>query len=569
MDQQMIRVVTALCDDVGTSRANEVKTLVVSGEYAKLQELRVRPSDYTDPEEYFKDACVTDLLRKCDLVTSVDKEAAAVRVFWECETQNARTNARLQRFLPEHLLIEDPADSVIFEFIQKWRKEIASVLGRIPDSLTPRFGGGSTYADVGKWKTIPDKMSSRPTVTPGARCHLTMWGRTLWAANLVKDRPWISDPRTVRGNIFFTVPKDGLKFRGCAKEASLNISYQLDVGRLMKVRLKRAGIDLRQGQALHQVLAQAASVIGHLATIDMSNASDTVCRVLVRLLLPQDWFQLLDSLRSSHTRIEGRWVRLEKFSSMGNGFTFELESLLFATLARVVTHVEGGDPDDVSCYGDDLIAPTVVAKPLLAALRYFGFTPNEKKTFVEGSFRESCGGDYFNGKAVRPHYVETLPNEPQEWISLANGLRRMATVDGTLCHRRWAYIRRAWRRSQDPIPKTIRGCRGPEHLGDVVIHDVEEAWGAIKTKEGQDPSIIYVRSYEPIPDVLPWAHWTPNTQLAAGILGLPSAGVTPRGGVSGWKVRSQVASLSSTWLPPSRTPNPRDGGRRFSRVSFN
>lgn len=557
MDNQVIHVVQALCEDVGTPRALAILLLARAGEWAQLQQLRCEPLRYTDSEEYWQDVLVTDILRKCDLPSAVDKEEAAVRTFWECEAQNCRTNVRLNRFLPEHLFIEDQ-DRGVMEFITLWRKEIKSIIGHLPDHLTPRFSGGATYADTGKLTTIPDKMSSTPTSYATSAWLLPFWERTSWyQSHLVIGK--VVQPDVVRGNIFFTVPKDGTKFRGCCKEASIPVALQLDVGRLLKIRLQRIGIDLRSDKEKHMKLAREGSLNGSLATIDMSNASDTLCRVLPKLVLPGQWWELLDSLRAPRTQVKGKWVRLEKFSSMGNGFTFELETLIFATMARVVVSQLGGDPDSVSCFGDDLILPTEYFSEVLSALRYFGFTPNLKKTFGTGPFRESCGGDYFNGVPVRAHYIEELPDEPQKWIALANGLRRVALAypNGDL---RWSTVRRAWFRALDCLPSDIRRLRGPESLGDIVIHDVEETWNwapppAVKRgdrhrvgqrcpQEGQR----WIYAWAPVAEVLPWYHWRPHVQLASCTLGLPSAGVTPRGGISGYR-RTSVPLYGSTWIP--------------------
>ena len=578
MDNQVIRIVESLAFNVGTPRALAVLLLVRAGEWVQLQELKCRPSDYTDSESYWKDCLITDLLRKCDLPTSVDREAAARETFTLCERENYRTNNRLRRYLPEHLYLE-AQDLPVYDFICRWRKNVIGLMGNLPDHLTPRFSGGATYADTGPLKTTPDKMSSTPTIYSATRCLLPFWHETSWARTLVWDRPWQSDPRTVRGNIFFTVPKDGTKFRGCCKEASIAISLQLDVGRILKDRLRRIGINLRHDQWDHREAARRASISGDYATIDMSNASDTVCRVLVQLLLRGDWHELLNSLRATHTRIQSKWVRLEKFSSMGNGFTFELETIIFATLARTVIADEGGDPDSVMCYGDDLIVPTCHYKSVVAGLRLFGFTPNPKKTFAEGPFRESCGGDYWEGVPVRAHFLESLPDEPQQWISLANGLRRVALADARHPHR-WDVVRTAWLRALDPIPSHIRRCRGPEFLGDVVIHDAEEFWawadppstkrqasfierdagpsqGGLPRKrtyvledgsqDGWEQAWVY--AYMPVPSVLPWKHWLPSVQLASCTLGLPSAGVTPRDGVDGYRIGVIPARVSASWLP--------------------
>jgi len=550
MDNLIIRVIDALCVDVGTPRALAVKLLVNAGEWAQLQELRCRPADYADSESYWRDSVVTELLRKCDLPTSVDKQAAAVKTFLECEHQNLTTNRRLDCFLPENLYLEAGEDRV-HDFIIVWRKEIKSILGNLPDHLTPRFSGGATYADTGLLITTPDKMSSRPTVYEPTRDLLPFWTETSWFRSLASDRPWFTDPSTVRGNIFFTVPKDGTKFRGCCKEASIPIALQLEVGRILKSRLLRIDINLKEGQQIHRSLAREASITGSLATIDMSNASDTLCRVLPKLVLPGQWWELLNSLRATHTRVDGRWFRLEKFSSMGNGFTFELESLIFATLARTVIAGEGGDPDIVRCYGDDLIVPSVHYRSVVAALRWFGFTPNMKKTFAEGPFRESCGGDYWNGTPVRAHYLQDLPDEPQHWISLANGLRRVAIADGAP-PTRWGIVRRSWLRVLDAIPSHIRRCTGPESLGDVVLHDKPETWVTFTDPENPSWELRYVNAYTPVATVLPWHHWKPATQLASCTLGLPARGITPRGGVSGYRITRVPLGISSSWLPIPR-----------------
>lgn len=556
MENQVLRVIQCLAEDIGTPRALAVKLLAESGEWLQLQQLKVDLQDYicrpdrNDSESFWKDCLITDLLRKCDLQTEVDREAGAIATFEACERLNARTNARLHRYLPQHLFIED-GDEPVSHFISDWRKDVIALMGNLPDHLTPRFSPGATYADTGLLITTPDKMSSTPTIYSEWRCILPHWQETSWFRALAQERPYACDPKTVRGNLFFTVPKDGTKFRGCCKEASINVTYQLAVGKHLKSRLKRVGIDLLHGQDEHRRLARSASERDDLATIDMSNASDTLCRVLVQLLLRGDWWELLNSLRAPMTRVGGRWFRLEKFSSMGNGFTFELETIVFATLARAVISKEGGDPDLVKCYGDDLIVPVEHYRSVVSALRLFGFEPNERKTFAEGPFRESCGGDFWKGVPVRAHFLKELPDEPQHWISLANGLRRVALAnDGD--SPRWMIVRRAWLRALDPIPSHIRRCRGPEHLGDIVIHDRPDAWGyTTRRPTGFDPSWdeTYIEAWCPVPSVLPWYHWSPSVQLASCTLGLSSDGITPRGGVAGYKKRVVNARLTNAWLP--------------------
>lgn len=509
----------------------------VRGEWAELQQLRCEPSGYSDAEAYFADALCVDLLRKCKLPSGVDTEQAAKADFIVSEHQCARTNANILNDF-DHL-VADERDAV-FELIRLWRKDVRWTLGAIPDEVDFLFSQGATLNDRGQLTTAPDKMSGRPTIYPDSVDVIKpFWHRTSWARSLCEERPWAMEPELVKANRFFTVPKDGKTDRGCAVEASLNVSAQLGVARVIRARLRRLSINIETAQDLHRSLARQASRDGSLATVDMSRASDTVARELVKLILPGEWHDLLNALRAKFTLCDGKRLRLEKFSSMGNGFTFELETLLFASLARSVCRLMGENPSMVRAFGDDLIVPSRAGENVLWALRMFGFTPNPMKTFAKGPFRESCGGDYFQGTPVRAHYLKELPHEPQQWMALANGIRRVGLADGAPSSR-WSWMRAAWLAALDAIPSDLRRLRGPVELGDLVIHDTESAWSLSE-------SGLHVRAYCPVPVVVPWSHWSPLVQLASCTLGYRSEGVTPRGGVAGYRKK----------LVPLPSPDPR------------
>lgn len=473
MDQKTIELLEIVYSSVGGAQARRFSNLLRAGAYGALQkETFPDPAKFRYVGAFRRAALLTELTRKLLLPGDTgNRRLAAESTFLSCEAQCAETNIRLIRYRPNRVL-QDPRDVPVIDFIGRWRKEIKRVLGVCPAWVEPRFSGGSTLSDHGKFTTIPDKLRSEPTRYAGASDFF----RESFQFTPLAD----GQPRLVTSNKFFTVPKDSLKDRGCCMEASWNIVAQLGIGNVIRKRYNKAyKVDLANLQPVHQGLAQRASVTGEWATIDLSNASDTVALELVRLLLPDDWFALLNSLRARATDLNGRRYYLAKFSSMGNGFTFELETLLFRSLIATLT------PDTrASVYGDDMIVPTASAKDCIAALRFFGFTPNARKTFLEGPFRESCGGDFFQGHPVRAPYLKSLPIEPQHWVALANQLRRWDPDLRTL--------RRAWQFCRDQVPVDWRND-GPAHLGDLVFWNdaAKPTWRKLSPP---DRKVVYVKA---------------------------------------------------------------------------
>lgn len=251
--------------------------------------------------------------------------------------------------------------------------------------------------------------------------------------DLVHHHKWHGyDFEVVPGNVMFTVPKKTDIDRAACKEPDINMFMQKGVGDFIRKRLKTChNIDLND-QSRNRLFARIGSIDGSLATLDLSSASDSVSRGLVELLLPPCWFTLLDSIRSQVTILpDGEMHRNEMFSSMGNGFTFELESLLFYVLTRATAYFTGR-PGIVSVYGDDIICPSKLAPDLTWVLGYFGFTVNTEKSFSEGPFRESCGGHYYNGLDITPFYVKKPIETLLDVIDVANKLRKWAQCDSGL-----------------------------------------------------------------------------------------------------------------------------------------
>lgn len=232
----------------------------------------------------------------------------------------------------------------------------------------------------------------------------------------------------VPGNRITFVPKTRSIDRSIAIEPRMNLFLQLGVDAHIRRRLKRFGCDL-DSQVKNQVLAAIGSETGKFATLDLSMASDTIALRLVELLFPPGWVDLLYDLRSPVGCVDsGDEQPYHKLSSMGNGYTFAVESLIFLAIAfasKVLYERKAGEKrfnlcDDVAIFGDDIIVPTPVVPNIQLLLDWCGFTLNYEKSFTDGPFRESCGKDYYHGTPVRPLYFRKEVVDVQEAFSIFN-----------------------------------------------------------------------------------------------------------------------------------------------------
>jgi hypothetical protein len=174
-------------------------------------------------------------------------------------------------------------------------------------------------------------------------------------------------------------------------------------------------------QTLNQMLCQAGSVSGELATVDLSAASDRISCLAVGCAWRANPAVLvaLAAARTQYVRMEFpdgtvREHRLLKFAGMGNACTFPVESMFFlsvaisATLcARELRPTEANIRSligEVSVFGDDIIVPTSATGLLCDLLHVLDCKVNVQKSFTTGRFRESCGLDAYNGDDVSSVY---------------------------------------------------------------------------------------------------------------------------------------------------------------------
>jgi hypothetical protein len=215
----------------------------------------------------------------------------------------------------------------------------------------------------------------------------------------------------VRGSRFSTVPKNNKKRRPINIEPFGNILVQRQQGNFIRGILEdRVGVNLDDLADIHKVKISDNSK----ATIDLSNASDSNSLALLEFLLPKRFFTALLQSRSSFLfGADKNYHELNKMSSMGNGFTFELMTIVLTSICRVLD-------EEATVFGDDIIIDKDVAPRLIQLLKEVGWVVNEEKSFIEGPFRESCGANFHDDIGYIKSYDFLFPETIADCANILN-----------------------------------------------------------------------------------------------------------------------------------------------------
>jgi len=242
----------------------------------------------------------------------------------------------------------------------------------------------------------------------------------------------------VRTSRTIFVPKTASKLRTISMEP-VSLQY-IQQGVMKEIydfieRHPYLGVRIRlRDQGQNQILAWEGSLRGNYCTIDLSHASDSVSWDLVRRVfktVPHLYRWLLATRSTSTLLPDGTTRRLLKYAPMGSALCFPVECIIFAalvehTLGQGCTH-RAQDFPVYSVYGDDLVVPTGISEELLKVLSLCGFAVNVRKTHCTGSYRESCGREYYAGVDISvlayrtPFYKSRVsPSAYGSWCSGAN-----------------------------------------------------------------------------------------------------------------------------------------------------
>lgn len=484
-----------LCESIDSAVSLSCWLLYKYSEHAQLAQKKVDPSQYSDANNFRDDYLVVSYLSKYKgLKTNIDVEKVAIQSFHESELKCRETNQRIRS--------RAPATAGVEAIILMAQRKIADILG--PLDLTRIFehcswSGGATATLREAEANVVRKMDENPiSVSRGALPYLRAiieqdycWGAAICKAQVVGPYRLLDCCfKIVEYDRVTTVSKDATKDRTISAQPTGSVFVQKGPGQFIRRRLKKhARIDLNS-QANNQELARLASITGEFATEDLRSASDTVSKLLVFELLPYDWSELLDQLRCREYMLpDGSIHRYEKFSCMGNGFTFELESLIFYALSwATVRYCNLKGPTLV--YGDDIIIRSAAHTQLIEVLTWCGFEINTKKSHHVGYFRESCGSHYWNGSDVTPVYQKELLHTNkrilrEEVYRCANRIVRLAYRRG---HFLWLdeKLKRCWRQ--------VRRLIKNEHF--VPLSSEDDA-GIALPKEELDTRILRPRRGNP------------------------------------------------------------------------
>jgi hypothetical protein len=264
------------------------------------------------------------------------------------------------------------------------------------------------------------------------------------------------EPRIVGGSRTSFAPKTADVSRMICVEPGINMYLQLGLGSLIEKRLLRYfSIDLSVQPSINRWLAKIGSEQSDdrqsFATIDLSSASDSVSLGFVRDFIPPEWLSAILELRSPTTSYRGDQFELEMVSTMGNGFTFPLQTAIFSCIVAACSTLSDGSSraaslanpsNDFSVFGDDIIVRRNISDRVLRLLSLLGFRANAEKTFQSGPFRESCGHDYICGHNVRPVFVRKIDTS-QDIAVLINLFNEWSARTGIMLPRTCADL---WRR---------------------------------------------------------------------------------------------------------------------------
>jgi hypothetical protein len=387
------------------------------------------------PREYAGYALLSSVFKKTEIESAIDAESQSYGKF--CTANDFCGLQSLEAFLNDERVSSPPVGMAIShakQLLYAWFKIYADdcVLSQATIEVAAHFGPGRSVGLKKQPSLLYFKVgdSEQTATTP----FIIDWyersvsfNPVCEAAEMARKARHGNATVVEHGNLTF-VPKSYTAKRAVVTEPSLNTFFQLGVGTLMERVLASIGIDLTNQSSMNAELARIGSLTGEYATMDLTQCSDYISTALIEYLLPPSVVNWLKLLRTPAVRMkDGEILPLNMFMTMGNGFTFPLQTLILSALVLGVYDVhdiplknEGGTKA-WGVFGDDICVTRDAYHPLSKVLTTLGMMVNHEKSFYTGDFRESCGSDWYQGQNVRGVYLKKYTSD-QDLYSAFNRL---------------------------------------------------------------------------------------------------------------------------------------------------
>jgi hypothetical protein len=415
---------SALVDDVSVNVGRDFCEFVLQNQHLPL------PPD-ASPQQAFAYSILKSFYKKFVDRTSESADIAALDKF-------TTVNHRCRDW---RLCLGSARDE---ELVSLLKSEIENFLHPLGEPLV------QSYFDIlGEARTGPGaslgargydfytKLFSSPLTTTSTELY-DMYGDYLqwypdWVDGEITRLFHFASPKVVTSSRCGFVPKSTTISRTICTEPSLNMFFQLGLGRIIEKRLKSYfSLDLSVQPFLNRELARIGSLEDSWVTIDLASASDSMSLRLCDELFPRWFLDILLMLRTPSTVTPNGSMPLYMVSTMGNGFTFPLQTMLFGCVVSACRRWRTSwSGSRINVFGDDIICEKDIAGDVIHLLSLLGFEVNTSKSYVEGPFRESCGCDYFLGHNVRGVYVKTLRTQ-QDRYAVINQLTLWSERSGVV-----------------------------------------------------------------------------------------------------------------------------------------
>lgn len=388
-----------------------------------------------DRDAYLRHNAVCSLFKKSEIEGSVTSEEATLRKF-------STANDACRRMNLEGLDMQDCTLGVGYalaksrQLLDRWFCSHGDAISMAAIEKAARFGPGGSVGMKGQPTQYYFKIGDAPLTATSD--FVRSWYKLsvsyvplCEAAEMAREARWGEIQLREQGNLAF-VPKSYAVKRIVVMEPSCNTYFQFGLGRVMEGLLcESTGIDLSLQDGVNADLARVGSITGGFCTMDLRQCSDYISIAVVKALFPPSLVRWFNTLRTKVVRLPkkygGQDIGLHMLSTMGNGFTFPMQTALLAALIHGVYDTLdipilcAKGEQNWGVFGDDIVVVPKAWHLLCRVLEKLGMIVNTEKSFNSGPFRESCGTDWYSGVDVRAIYFRKYATD-QDLYSCYNRL---------------------------------------------------------------------------------------------------------------------------------------------------